>query len=759
MASELEKLKNVIAKNLKIDYSRIVLGEKEEIKEVSSNYPSLRSWDFRLLSYFKPFYSPLCSLCCLCTYGKCDLTKNKKGACGINLEKQQARVVLLACCIGTATHISHARHLLEIALKKNPNLELKTNNDIQVISPITTTVTGVKPKTIKDLIPVIEMVEEELAKLLASTHTGQEGNYLDFESKALHAGMLDNIAKEVGELIQISLYDLPFGEAETPLVDIGLGTIEKEKPVILCIGHNIAPGAAIIDYLEELGIEDKVEICGLCCTAIDISRYSKRAKIVGPLSKQLTFLLSGVADVVVLDEQCIRSDVLEICSSLDIPVIATSEKCSLGLPDLTDEDPDKIVKDLLSKKYPGALIRDEDKVGEVAVRLALILKEQKKRIGFELKERQALDSIKECTECGWCNRVCPAMLPIKEAMVEAKKGNLEGLASIYEKCVGCGRCMEFCERNIKLVDIFRIAAKEKVKNEKFKVRAGRGPVTDVEIRKVGAPIVFGDIPGVILFAGCDNYYNGNELPTMAEEFLKRGYIVVATGCSAMAIAMYKDKDGKTLYEKYHGSFDRGGLLNLGPCLANSHGIGAAIKIANIFAKLPLEKNFNEVADYILNRIGVCAIAWGAMSQKAAAIATGANRWGIPVLIGPHGSKYRRLYLGEEKLREIKDKRTGENVLTEPAPLHLIYAAESLNEAIPLTAKLCIRPNDTPKGRLIKLTHYLDLSKKYLGYIPEDIHLYIRNEREIPYQYKEEVKKILEEKGWKPREGPKEPSIL
>ncbi|ADG13688.1 CO dehydrogenase/acetyl-CoA synthase complex, epsilon subunit [Methanocaldococcus infernus ME] len=754
-------IKNILSKNLKVDYEKIVIKgfEEEEEKEVSSNYPKLREWDHKLLSYFKPFYSPLCSLCCLCTYGKCDLSKNRKGGCGINLEKQQARIVLLACCMGAATHTSHARHLLEIALKKNPNLKLKTSRDIQVIAPITTTVTGVKPETVKDLAKILDMIEREITMLLAATHTGQEGDSIDFESKALHAGLLDNMAKEIGELIQISLYDLPFGEEDVHFVEIGLGTIEKEKPVILCIGHNIAPGAAIIDYLEELGIEDKVEVCGLCCTAIDISRYSKRAKIVGPLSRQLTFILSGTADVVVIDEQCIRNDVLEICSSMDIPVIATSEKASFGLPDLTDEEPDKIIRDLLTKKYPGALIRDEDKVGEVAVRLALILKEQKKRIGLDLRDKQVLESIKECTECGWCNRVCPAMLPIKEAMIEAKKGNLEPLSNIYEKCVGCGKCVEFCERNIKLVDLYRVAAKERIKNEKFKVRAGRGPVTDVEIRKVGAPIVFGDIPGVILFAGCDNYYNGNDLPLMAEEFLKRGYIVVATGCSSMAIAFYKDKDGKTLYEKYHGAFDRGGLLNLGPCLANAHAIGAAIKIANIFAKLPLEKNFPEVADYILNRIGVCAVAWGAMSQKAAAIATGANRWGIPVILGPHGSKYRRLYLGEEMLRKIKDRRTGELIDTEPAPLHLIYAAESLNEAIPLIAKLCIRPNDTPKGRLIKLTHYIDLSKKYLGYVPEDIHLYIRNEREIPYQYKEEVKKILKEKGWKPREAPKEPSIL
>ena len=64
------------------------------------------------------------------------------------------------------------------------------------------------------------------------------------------------------------------------------------------------------------------------------------------------------------------------------------------------------------------------------------------------------------------------------------------------------------------------------KEEKFNIRAGRGPAQDVEIRRVGAPIVLGDIPGVIAFVGCSNYPNGGkEVAEMAEEFLDRNYIV------------------------------------------------------------------------------------------------------------------------------------------------------------------------------------------------------------------------------------------
>ena len=137
--------------------------------------------------------------------------------------------------------------------------------------------------------------------------------------------------------------------------------------------------------------------------------------------------------------------------------------------------------------------------------------------------------------------------------------------------------------------------------------------------------------------------NIDEVAEIAEEFAKRKYIVVLSGCSAMAAGMKKDKDGKTIYEKYPPNFDAGGVLNVGSCVANAHITGAAMKVANIFATLPLRGNYEVIADYILNRVGACGLAWGAYSQKAASIATGCNRLGIPVVLGPHSAKYRRLY--------------------------------------------------------------------------------------------------------------------
>jgi acetyl-CoA decarbonylase/synthase complex subunit alpha len=248
---------------------------------------------------------------------------------------------------------------------------------------------------------------------------------------------------------------------------------------------------------------------------------------------------------------------------------------------------------------------------------------------------------------------------------------------------------------------------------------------------------------------------------MAEEFAKRRYIIVTSGCAAISAGHVRDEDGKSIYERRGGEFDAGCVVNVGSCVSNSHIAGAAIKIAAIFAKRNLRGNYAEIADYIHNRVGAVGISWGAMSQKAASIASGFWRLGVPVIVGPHGSKYRRMLLGkaeEERAWTVYDARTGDRVLTAPGPEHLFYAAETVAEANVLTAKLVIRPNDTAKGRSIKLSHYIDIHETYYGFFPDDVWKYIRRENDIPITLKDKIMAQMKENKWKERRIP-DPTLL
>ncbi len=730
-------------------------------------FPSLttfRNWDMVLLKRYKPFYLPFCDLCCLCTYGKCDLTGSKKGACGISMPAQQSRTVLIAACIGAATHISHARELLtylEGQFGRDQPIDIGGLN-IEVEAPIIRLVCGIKPEVLGDLDQVLDYCENQVTQLLAVTHTGQEGNNLDFESKVLHAGMIDLVGMEVADIAQISALGFPKADAESPLVDLGLGNIDTKKPVILVIGHNVPPSAAIIDYLRAGDLLSEVEVTGICCTSLDLTRYSPKARIIGPISWQLRYIRSGVPDIIVIDEQCVRTDTLQEAAAIHAPLIATSEKNCLGLPDRTGDPVDEIVADFVSGNVKGALILDPEKVGEVASRTAIAVAPKRKKFKTLPSRQELIEAAKKCTQCVYCRRACPNDLPIPQAIKAAGQGNLTGLNELYDDCVGCARCESACPQKLAVHSLIVSAAENTIRTESYKIRTGRGAIQDIEIREVGGPIVLGEIPGVVAFVGCANFPKGaHEVAEMAMEFAKRRYIVCTSGCSAMSVGMYRDEEGMTAYEKYPGSFQAGGIVNVGSCVANAHIAGAAIKIASIFARRPLRGNYEEIADYVHNRVGAVGVAWGAMSQKAASIAAGFWRLGIPVVVGPHGTKYRRMLLGRADRDEdwfVYDARTGEKVYGGPVPEHLFFAAETKEEAMVMIAKLTMRPNDTSKGRAIKLTNYIDLHKRLVGGIPSDIHQLIRTRSDIPVTMKGEIEGILEAKGWK-ETGIPDPTLL
>jgi acetyl-CoA decarbonylase/synthase complex subunit alpha len=768
---KLDKLDSDLAKvsGLEIRIGKLI---EEEWVEPQGPTPrpslaDLREWDHKLLQRYKPFYMPNCDLCCLCTMGKCDLTQGKRGACGLDIWTQQSRIVLIACSIGAATHTAHARHLVEHLIEKHGHdspIDVGASVGIDVEAPVTRLVYGERPKTLGDLEDVLDYLENQITHLLSSAHTGQEGSSLDFESKVFHAGMIDQVGMEVADIAQISAYGLPKADPNAPLVEMGMGVIDSTKPVILVIGHNVPPATEIIDYLGETGLMESVEVAGICCTAHDLTRYNPKAKIVGPISWQLRFIRSGAADVIVVDEQCIRADVLVEAQRTMTPVIATSEKNCLGLPNRTLDSIEQTVSDLVERKTQGALIFDPEKVGEVAVKVAMLLAPKRMKFKVIPGPKGIIEGAKKCAQCHQtpCRRACPNDLNIPKAMGQAAQGVLDGLATLYDLCIGCGRCESACTNDRPIHSYIVGASEKKVREEKFKVRAGRGAIQDVEIRKVGGPIVLGDIPGVIALVGCANYPKGGvEVAQMAEEFAKRRYIVTASGCAAMSIGMYRDDEGKTLYEQFSGDFDAGGLVNVGSCVSNSHIAGAAIKIASIFARRKLRGNYEEIADYVHNRVGAVGIAWGAITQKAASIASGFWRLGVPVIVGSHGSKYRRMLLGRKDRVEdwyVHDARTGEKVFVGPCPEHLFYSAETKEEAIVMAAKLCMRPNDTTKGRAIKLSNYVDLHKRFYGVMPDDLNLFVRRDADLSITIRDEVMRMLREKGWKENTIP-DPTLL
>jgi acetyl-CoA decarbonylase/synthase complex subunit alpha len=767
----------ISGKNIKL-YIGDISEEDEEWKEVKGpdvkpSVTHLREWDRNLLERYRPRYHPFVKECQFCAFGPCDLSKGRRGACGITLDVQMSRENLFLTITGAAAHAAHARHVLHYLIEKfgrNHSLDVAENTEVE--APWFRTIIGKRPKTLGDLKEGLDYEEEHLTHLLSSLHMGQESSDFDFNSKALHAGMLDHLGMEIADIIQITALGFPKGSPEPGFSEIGFGTINKEKPVILCIGHNVCGVTEIIDYAR--GNNHDVEIAGICCTAIDMTRYDRETKIVGQLSYQLPFVRSGIADLIVIDEQCIRVDTIENAEKLGIPVISTSDKSVGGLPERRNEDPDQTVRELTTGTIKGCYIPDLEKLGEVAVKTALSMKKggKKKRV------EDAIGKIKDCRLCGICTQACPVGRPVTEMVAsinyhynkikperkgdkEIKVMSKEELMNELSKCIFCGRCESWCPTKLPLASAYSQVYKKRLENDRARIRVGRGAIQDVEIRNVGAPIVLGEIPGILAPVGCSLWPNGGrELGDIVEEFLKRNYIVAASGCSAMALATDFSGESHNLYEKYGGEFNAGNLINVGSCVSNPHITGAAMKVANIFAKRPLRGNFEEIADYVLNRVGAVGLVWGTYSQKAVSIGSGAMRLGVPVIWGPSGIKYRRELVSDENTNwEVYDTRSGEKYDSGPVPEHLSYVAKTKEEVMVLIPKLCMRAGDNFKGRQIKLAHYMDIHEKYYGKLPDDIHRFIRKESDIPLTEKERILPILEERDWKPVEKIPDPTLV
>ncbi|NOZ05338.1 MAG: acetyl-CoA decarbonylase/synthase complex subunit alpha [Chloroflexi bacterium] len=716
----------------------------------------LRPWDRILLARYRPTYRPVSSDCTLCALGPCNLEKNRLGACGQNLQTFLARETLLLATMGASAHATQARDITEqVIAERGPDLSLDLGPHLNIRTPIVQLVVGTRPTRLAHLRDALDYVEGQLVRLLAATHFGGESDPTDLESKTLHAGTMDLVALEVADIAQTVAYHYPAGPEDNPVVPLGLHAIDRSKPVILCLGHHAAVGHEIVRLRESLGLAGEIEVAGLCCAAHDMARSDPHSvTVVGNLRDQLLFARAGVADVIVADQQCIRLDLKDEALRAGSFFIATSPQALAGLPDDTGHDPTDLAEEMVHRTERASFVTDPT----AAAHLALALAKRGKCVADPLPLDAPVRLAAPCTACGLCTTHCPLDLPVAEAVaVLARDDDVTRLEEIARCCVDCGRCDAACPWHIPVMALIGHAGRDVL--PAGQMRVGRGPITDFEIKRTGPSIVLGDIPGIVAFLACPDYPDGRErLAWMAQTLAARGYIVITSGCAAIDLG--RSRDYPTLYQTHDGAFDQGGLVNLGSCVSTAHAIGAAIKIANIFLHRPLSGNYAEIADYILNRVGMVGVLWGGITPKALATSAGANRLGIPVIFGPQGANFRRTLPGDLTTPQtVYDARTGERVPTGgPVPESLFTVAQTGEEALLQAVKLCFRANDTAAGRRTKLDHYLALHKSLRGTLPADLLRWVRMTYDIPRAWSAEVRPLLERNGWQSTPIP-DPTLL
>ncbi|MFH1624144.1 MAG: hypothetical protein ABID54_03185 [Pseudomonadota bacterium] len=733
-----------------------------QIKVWLTPYPhayDIADWDRVILNRFQPLYTVTIKECHDCFQGPCNLEKGK-GVCGINLETFQAKLSLKSASQGLATHVSTCKELLGHCIKEfGEDREIKWGKNIAYGLMNLNVLLSNSPKNLKEMRDALTYAEDQLSELLTAANVGHESNVVDLESKALHAGAILLLVMDLTEWLKYNFFDFLWsGDQELtdvpafppPTTGCGLGSVDTSKPVIVFMGNDFLPAWMAVQYMKQNGLEDKIEVTGIGSVGHDTIRFYDRAKVLTSPTRASKVLRLGMGDVIVVGDLCCKADVLEEATKTDSKVIVSSLMETYGLDDRALDPVDEIVNDL-EKGTAAVMISDPKKAGEVAVKLVQKIK-GKRKDSYLLTTDEIKKYASKCApDCDACFRACPASLISSETLKAAKEGDLTKLAEVHESSMYCGRCEQACPENLPLMNMFLAANPQAIQEDNFKMRAGRGPISNLEVRDVA--ITMFSMPSAVSIIGCGNYLGAErEVAEMAREFVQSNYSVAVAGCVAQDVARYKDpKTGKNLYEAYPSLFNPRCLTNCGGCSAQ--GLVATspfFKLGYLAYRNPYKATYAQEADFIY-RFPAVVIVWGPATDLAYAVAAAHVRAGIPVIVGPTGWKFKRFLLGNKYDRSkwwMIHGNTREKRETEPVPEHMLIPVENIDEAIALVPKLSFIFQDMENARQNKFDLYLNTYKRRFGEWPDDWHLYVKRDVEIPITKKAKMLRLLEEEhGW------------
>jgi acetyl-CoA decarbonylase/synthase complex subunit alpha len=356
----------------------------------------------------------------------------------------------------------------------------------------------------------------------------------------------------------------------------------------------------------------------------------------------------------------------------------------------------------------------------------------------------------KCTECDACFHACPNSLQISTAL---KGANGKTASDLFDSCIYCGKCEDVCPEKIPVIDCIIADSQKKIAADNFKMRAGRGPLSHIEFRDLTFGLVLGgNGPGLIALLGCGhNKESTDELADIALELLDRNCAVMTAGCGAAEIAAkIHPENKKFMQENYLSMATLKGLVNCGGCSGISH-IGAAIyNLASLGGGIAIHGNFDQPADYSLNRAPFVVVIWGPASDRMMAQAAGFARAGASVVIGPSGFKYNRSLISnkyDRKHWKMFDGMKGTEREIDPCPMHLIYPVETKEEAITMAIKLCIIPCALRDSRLSTIDNYTETHQKFFGSFPDDWSLFLRSPLELPVMKRIKMLSLLKKEGW------------
>ena len=332
--------------------------------------------------------------CKICSQGPCRLPLPKKGIegkdtrkglCGATPETIAARNFARMVAGGAAAHSDHGRGVAEVFLaaarKETDDYTLKDTQKLLEIAPdfgvATTVVVKDKegneieePRDIYDIaIEVGELslgqwgqqngevltarrapaaryqlwrdydvvprgIDREIVEIMHRTHMGVDQDYRNIIKQCTRAAIGDGWG---GSMIATDLQDVLFGTPYPTQGEINLGVLKEDHVNIVVHGHEpllsemivvASQDPELLALAEEKGAKG-IQLAGMCCTANElVIRHG--IPIAGDYLQQELAIVTGAADAMVVDIQCIMENVANVADCYHTKLITTNPRAMMG---------------------------------------------------------------------------------------------------------------------------------------------------------------------------------------------------------------------------------------------------------------------------------------------------------------------------------------------------------------------------------------------------------------------------------------------
>jgi carbon-monoxide dehydrogenase catalytic subunit len=319
---------------------------------------------------------PQCGYCSLglscrnCTMGPCRIDPfgegPQKGVCGADADVIVARNLARAVASGAASHSDHGRDLVEVLSKagmvkaytikdedklkrlaEEYGIDTTKKSIVEIASELADAMLedfGSKKERIQlinraprkrieiweNLGVIPRGIDREVVEMMHRTHMGVDNEPANILLQCLRTSLGDGFG---GSMIATEVSDILFGTPEPKTSTINLATLKENEVNIILHGHNPLVSDAVVEaamredlvkLAKKAGAEG-INLAGLCCTGNEVL-MRKGIPMAGNHLIQELVIGTGVADVVVVDYQCIMPAIVDVAKCYHTAVVTTSPK-------------------------------------------------------------------------------------------------------------------------------------------------------------------------------------------------------------------------------------------------------------------------------------------------------------------------------------------------------------------------------------------------------------------------------------------------